>query len=84
MKYQEISGRCVYTVNAVWKSPIKCSVALLALMISNIDNNYDIKKIKCQYCVKADIYSFSGLLFWFWTPIEQLHTTDWTVKSVDL
>ncbi len=26
---------------------------------------------------------FRGLLFWFWTPIEQLNTTDQTVKSVD-
>ncbi len=30
------------------------------------------------------LYSFLGFLFWFWTPIEQLNTTDWTIKSVDL
>ncbi len=29
-------------------------------------------------------HSFPGLSFWFWTPIEQLKTTDWTVKSADL
>ncbi len=30
------------------------------------------------------LYSFLNLSFWFWTRIEQLNTTEWAIKSVDL
>ncbi len=38
-------------------------------------NSYDVSRRR--------IISFSGLCFWFWTPVEQLVTTYQTVKTVD-